>query len=206
VAAFQRAHALDRDNMEIARDLAEYYTEAPSIVGGGIDKAEALANEVAAAHPADAAWIRAGAASHQGRHEEAEREYRTAIRLDHESGTPYLELARMYRSTKQWNSFEHEVSEALRAEHLRPFERYDAAELLLGAGRNLDEAERQLHAYLDGEKTEERAPVFRAHYLLGQILLKKGEPEKAAAEYRSALQLAAKYRPAADALRRLEKQ
>jgi tetratricopeptide (TPR) repeat protein len=205
VAAFQRAHTLDPGNMEIARDLAEYYIEAPAIVGGGIDKAEALADEVASEHPADAAWIRAGAAKQQGHREEAEREYRAAIRLDHDSGTPYLELARLYRSSKQWDLFEHEVSEAMRASQVRPFERYDAAELLLSTGRNLGEAERLLRAYLDGERTEERAPVFRAHFLLGQVLLKKGEREKAAAEYRAALHLAANYHPAADALRHLEK-
>lgn len=205
VGAFLRARQLDRGNMVIARDLAEYYIEAPAVVGGGTDKAEALAKEVAVTHPADAAWMRGGAASHRGHPKEAVRQYRKAIQLDQDSGTPYLELARFYRSTKQWDAFQREVSEALHAGHLRPYERYDAAELMLATGRNLDEAERQLRAYIEGGRTEERAPLFRAHYLLGQVLLKKGDREQAKAEYRAALQLASGYRPAKDALRRLEK-
>ena len=38
-------------------DLAEFYLEAPGIVGGGQDKARAQADQVAKLNPAKAHWI-----------------------------------------------------------------------------------------------------------------------------------------------------
>ena len=47
-AAFERAVALDNKNREALDDLFEYYVEAPPIVGGGLDKAEVVAKQIAA--------------------------------------------------------------------------------------------------------------------------------------------------------------
>lgn len=49
--AFERAVALDGKNREALEDLFEYYVEAPPIVGGGLDKAEAVAKQIAAVDP-----------------------------------------------------------------------------------------------------------------------------------------------------------
>jgi tetratricopeptide (TPR) repeat protein len=203
VAAFTAARTLDRQSMDIARDLAEYYSEAPSIVGGGSDKALALAAELATEHPSDAAWVRALVATHGGEYEQAEREYNEAIRLDHNSASSYLELARYLRGRKLWDRFQQAVERALKSPRIRPADRYDAAELLLKTNRDLPEAAQQMRTYIQSGHTEEGAPVFRAHFLLGEILLKSGDSARAAAEYRTALALASSYRPAADALRRL---
>lgn len=203
VAAFIAAHVLDRQSIPIARDLAEYYSSAPSIVGGGADKALALAAEIAPQHPSDAARVRAMVASNQGRHETAEFQYNEAIRLDHDSATTWLDLARFQRGRKDWTRFDQCIEHAVHSAHIRPADHYDAAELLLRTNRDLPEAERQMRAYIQGH-TEEAAPVFRAHFLLGEILLKSGDAGQAAAEYRAALALASSYRPASEALRRLE--
>jgi tetratricopeptide (TPR) repeat protein len=203
VAAFATARSLDRKNLAIARDLAEYYSTAPAIVGGGSDKALALAAELAPEHPADAAWVRAMVASNQGRYEQAEFQYNEAIRLDHDSAAAWLDLARFLRSRKSWDRFQQCIEHAVRSTRIRPTDRYDAAELLLVTNRDLPEAAHQMRAYIQGH-TEEAAPVFRAHFLLGEILLKNGDASQAAAEYQAALALANSYRPALEALRRVE--
>jgi tetratricopeptide (TPR) repeat protein len=203
VAAFIAAHSLDRKNLAITRDLAEYYASAPAVVGGGSDKALALAAELAPEHPSDAAWIRATVASNEGRYEAAEFQYNEAIRLDHDSAGAWLDLARFVRGRKNYERFQQCVEHAIRSAHIRPTDRYDAAEQLLAANRDLPEAARQMRTYIQG-RTDEAAPAFRAHFLLGEILLKSGDVGEAAAEYRAALALASSYRPASEALRRLE--
>lgn len=50
--AFERAVALDAKNRDALDDLFEYYVEAPAIVGGGLDKAEDVAKQIAAIDPA----------------------------------------------------------------------------------------------------------------------------------------------------------
>lgn len=203
VAAFSSAHGLDRKNLDIARDLAEYYFTAPSVVGGGSDKALALAAELAPEHPSDAAWVRAMVAYHDGRYDQAEREFEESIRLDHYSAGAYLEFARYLRGRKHWDRFQQAVQNAINSAHIRPTDRYDAAELLLVSKRNPSEAEHQMRAYIQSGHTEEKAPLFRAHMLLGDAFVAVGDSNQAATEYRAALALASSYRPAADALRRL---
>ncbi len=205
VAAFTAAHALDRHNVIIARDLAEYYAQAPAIVGGGSDKALALAAEMAPEHPADAAWIRARADANQSRYEKAEQEYGEAISLDHDSASSYIDFARFLYARKHWERFQQTVERAMASASIRPTDRYDAAELLLQAKRNLPLAARQMRNYIQSGRTEEDAPLFRAHFLLGEILLKSGDASQAAAEFNSALALASSYRPAAESLRRLSR-
>jgi tetratricopeptide (TPR) repeat protein len=203
VAAFAAAHNLDRKNLDISRDLAEYYFTAPSVVGGGSDKAMALAAELVLEHPSDAAWVRAMVDYHDGRYDQAEHEFEESIRLGHDSAGAYLEFARYLRGRKQWDRFQGAVQNAIKSTHVRPADRYDAAELLLVSKRNLPEAEQQMRAYIQSGHTEEKAPLFRAHLLLGDALVAAGDSTQAAAEYRAALALASSYRPASDALRRL---
>jgi len=203
VACFKLAHELDRNYMAAARDLAEYYTTAPAIVGGGNDKALALAAEIAPQHPSDAAWMRAMAAASAGHHDEAEREYNESIRLDHDSAASCLELAHYLRGRKSWDRFQQTVERAMQSPRIQPADRYNAAEMLLRTDRSLDQAASLLRAYIHSEHTDEEEPVFRAHFLLGEVLLKMGDRDQAAAEYRAALSLAGNYRPAADALKRL---
>lgn len=203
VAAFTIAHKLDSENMAIARDLAEYYATAPSIVGGGSDKALALANELAAQHPSDAAWVRAMVASDQGQYAQAEEQYAQSIRASHEAASTFLDFARYLRGQKRWDRFQQILDLAIKSAHIQPADRYDIAELLLRTNRNLPEAAKQMRAYIHSGHTEEAAPAFRAHFLLGEILLKSGDSTQAVAEYRASLALASGYRPAADALHRM---
>lgn len=203
VAAFESAHALDRHSLPIVQDLAEYYTTAPSIVGGGNGKALTLAAEIAPEYPWEAALIRAMAAAHEDKYELAEREYAEAIRLSSGSAETQLEFARYLRGRKRWQRFQQTVESALRTPNIRPVDRYNAAEMLFRTSRNLPEATRQMRAYIQGGRHDEDAPLFRAHCLLGDILLKTGDSNQAAAEYRAALALASSYSPATEALRRM---
>ncbi len=107
------------------------------------------------------------------------------------------------RGRKNWERFQQAVEQAVHSTSIQPTDHYDAAELLLITKRNLPLAAQQMRAYIQGGHTEEAAPLFRAHFLLGEILLKSGDAGQAAAEFRAALALASSYRPAAESLRRL---
>ena len=49
--AFERAVQLDPENIQAMNDLGQFYVSAPALIGGGLDKAEALAAEDAATLP-----------------------------------------------------------------------------------------------------------------------------------------------------------
>ena len=81
----------------------------------------------------------------------------------------------------------------------------DAAEILIHAQRNLQEAVELLRSYLSLNKSVEQAPAFKAHYLLGTAVEKLGDKQGAAAEYKSALALAKEFQPAQQALQRISR-
>jgi Tfp pilus assembly protein PilF len=64
-------------------------------------------------------------------------------------------------------------------------------------------ATRLLRRYIASSTTVEESPVFKAHYLLGEVLEKQGDRAAAAEEYRTALSMAHTFARAQDALKRV---
>ena len=81
---------------------------------------------------------------------------------------------------------------------------FDAASLLLRAGRNFPGAIQLFRQYLASNTKEELAPSFLAYYRLGILLEKTGDSAGAAESHRKAMDLARDYAPAGSALRRLQ--
>jgi cytochrome c-type biogenesis protein CcmH/NrfG len=199
--SFQRAVELDPSNVAAHRDLAEYYIEAPGIVGGGRDKARAQAERVAPLDAAAAHWIRARLAEKEQDLAAAEKHYRVAIQASDRNGAQWLDLAGFYRRQERYKEMEEAIERAVTGAARSPEHLLGAAQLLVRAGRKPDAAIQLLRMYLAGQTVAE-APRFVAHYLLGTLLEKKGEREAAVAEYRAALALASGYQPAREALQR----
>ncbi len=200
---FAKAVELRSDNLDAQTDLAEYFIEAPAFLGGGKDKAEAQAQKVAAVDPPTAAWIEARLAEKDGRMQDAENNYKTAIATAKAKAPCWLNLASFYQRQKRYSDMEQAVNKAVAAERSHDDIFYESAELLFKAGRNFPVAAQFVRHYLMSEDKVEMAPTFQAHYLLGSILEKMGDPHAAAVEYRAALSLAKDYEPAQDALKRI---
>lgn len=202
---FERAVALDDSNLAARTDLAEFYLEAPSFMGGGKDKAMQQAtvmkqqNAAAVAH-----WVYARIYDKEGLDGKAESEYRQAIKASGGDAQYWLNLASFYSSRKRYPEMEQAVTSAMHAERHKPVNLFDAASLLLSAGRNFVGATQFLGRYLAGQPSEE-APAFQAHYVLGEIHEKQGDKAAAAEEYRKALALAKDFDEAREALARVER-
>ncbi len=203
VASFEKAVQLDPSDWRARRDLAEFYIEAPGIVGGGKDKARKLADDVSSSDPVTAAWIRASIAAETKNYTEAENQFRSAVAASGNSATMLLELARFYRRSQRWQEFDRAMNEALSARKKSSTDLFDAGEMLVKANRNVALGVESLRKYLQSGETDEYAPAFKAHFLIGQGLEKQNKTGEAQAEYRAALSLASGYRPAQDALRKL---
>jgi tetratricopeptide (TPR) repeat protein len=202
VASFEKSVQLNPSDWHARRDLAEYYVEAPAIVGGGKDKARKLA-DTTANDPATAAWIRAILAMQDKQAGEAEQQFRAAIAASGNSGAMWLELARFYKQQQRWADFDKAMQQALNSQKKSPTDLFDAGEMLVKANRDLPLAVQSLRKYLESGHTDEYGPAFKAHFLIGQGLEKQGKSGEAQGEYRTALSLASSYRPAQDALHKL---
>ena len=201
---FERAVQLDPNAWQARTDLAEFYLEAPGIVGGGKDKARAQADAIAASNPAIAHWVTGRIAEKNKDNAAAEREYRAAIDASQGGAHAWLNLALFYRHTNRID----EMEQALRTMESRPLDRpeslMDGGSIVLRSGHDYALGVRLVRQYLSSATVEE-GPAFKAHYVLGQLLEKQGDSQAAAEQYRAALALAHNFTRAQEALKRVER-
>jgi tetratricopeptide (TPR) repeat protein len=202
---FETAVHLNPKSVDARSDLAEFYLEAPGIIGGGRDKAAQQADSLLPLDPARAHWVNARIAEKKHDFVLAEAEYKQAISASHGGASAWLNLGLFYRHRERWSDMEQALLQVRSAALDRPDALVDAAEILLHAQRNLPEAVQLLRAYLQSDSKVEQAPAFKVHYLLGSAIEKLGDRNAAADEYRSALELAREFQPAQQALQRVSR-
>ncbi len=199
--SFERAVELDGSNVAARSDLAEFYSEAPGIVGGGADKARAQADALLKIAPAKGHWVLGRLAEKNKDNATAEREYQAALDARHGDADGWLEMLIFYRRAGRMNDFDNAIKKLSAAPLSSPEVLVDAAANLLRADRDLAQAAELLKRYLAGKMAED-GPAFKAHTLLGQVYEKQEDKKAAAAEFRAALALASEYRPAREGLKR----
>jgi tetratricopeptide (TPR) repeat protein len=198
----ETAVRLDPDNADACTDLAEYYLEAPSFLGGGRDKAEAQAQQLMHLDAARAYWVAGRLAEKRKDFRTAEGEYRKGIQASNGSGNAWLSLAAFYRHVGRFSEMEEAIQHIRGGAVTKRDVLMDAAEMLVRSGRNSPAAVELLRQYL-ASPTVEEGPAFQAHYLLGTLLEQSGDRQAAAQEYRTALSMVSSYSLAQTALQRV---
>lgn len=201
---FELAVKLDPANAQAHADLAEYYTDAPSIMGGGTDKARDQATQVAKYDEATSRWILAIVAEKDKRYSDAENELRQAITVARNPSQQWMNLASFYRRRSRLDDMQNAISQAVAQPNKSTEIYYNAASELFQAARDLPSAVQYLKKYLASDAMVEDSPAFRAHYLLGQIYEKMGNKAEAMSEYKASLGLASGFAPASKALARVQ--
>lgn len=201
-AEFERAVALDGNNVSARADLAEYYMEAPAFLGGDKNKSRQQADAVAKSDAALATYVNARVDEKQS-NARAEQQYKKAISESGNQSRYWTELAYYYRRAGRMQDMEAAIAQSLVATHETDLPEYDGAYLLLRTGRNFSGAIQMLRRYVASNNISEDGPRFHAYLMLGELLEKQGDRKAAADQYRAALSLASEYRAARDALTRV---
>jgi tetratricopeptide (TPR) repeat protein len=202
-AEFERAVSLSADNLSARADLAEFYTEAPSIMGGDKTKARQLADYVIQRDPVQGHYIRARVAEKQKK-ADAEAEFKAEIAASNLAES-WTDLASYYRRSGRFEEMQAAVDKAAALAAGDSLALFYGARTLFTSGRNFSGAVQMLRSYLASSELSEDGPAFQAHHLLGLLLEKQGDPQAAAKEFRAALALASQYKPAQDALARVSR-
>jgi tetratricopeptide (TPR) repeat protein len=197
--AFERAVQLDPENIEAMSALGEYYVAAPGIVGGGVDKAEALAPRLLALSPAKGHRLLGLIAEKKGDQTTAEKEF-TSAALAGRTPEAYVDLAAFYQRRNQPDKAVAALETSIAVNRTKNAALVDVASLLMTLNRELDVAERVLREYLASGTKSEEAPAFKVHVQLGKLLQKRGDAAGARQEFAAAIALASGYSPARKAL------
>jgi tetratricopeptide (TPR) repeat protein len=197
--AFERAVELDPENIHAMSDLGQFYVAAPSLIGGGLDKAQALAAKMQPHFPSQAHHLLALIAEKRKDNATAEAEFSNAVAAGR---TPeaYVDLGFFYQRHNQSAKMLEALQSAITADHRKGPAIVDAASILTDAHLSPDLAENLLRTYLSSSAKTDDAPAFKVHVQLGDLLAQHGDPAGAHREYAAALALAPNYAPARKAM------
>jgi tetratricopeptide (TPR) repeat protein len=198
-SAFERAVELDGGNIHAMSDLGEFYVSAPGIVGGGLDKAQALAAKMQPRYPAQAHRLLALIAEKKDDMATAEAEFKQAIAVG-KSPDAYIELGHFYRHQRKTDKVLPTLQAGVDADRRRDAALVDAASILTAAHLSPQFAESLLHTYLSSPAKSDEAPAFKVHLQLGKLLAQRGDSAGAHREYAAAAALAPNYAPAHKAM------
>ncbi len=199
-ASFARAVDLNPNNVAALNDLGEYYVAAPSIVGGGNDKARALAARIMPHFPAAAHRLLARSAEAQNDLATAESQFKQAVAVQQASDA-WIDLAQFYENHGRGDEALAAVKSGIAADRAHDAALVDAASILTAAHRAPDLAERCLRDYLASRATSDAAPVFKVHLQLSRLLTARGDTAGAHKEIDTATALAPAFTRSARSVR-----
>jgi Flp pilus assembly protein TadD len=167
---FEKAVALDPHNHEAMNDLFDYYLNAPGFLGGGADKAEAIARRIAEDRPAEYHYAEAQIADRKKEYSVAEDHLRRAMEIaPHEVGRA-IDLARYLARHGRVKESDAVYSQAEKVAPNDPRVAFERARSYIENRRNLDQARKLLRQYLDSEITPEDPPKHAAEELLQRTM------------------------------------
>jgi tetratricopeptide (TPR) repeat protein len=167
--SFERAVELNPRNLEAASDLFEYYLEAPGIMGGGLGKADALANRIKDVNPAEYHYMLARIAEKREQFRTAEEQLRQAIEFAPRQAGRIIDLAKFLAKRGRYQESEETFQRAETVAPGSPRLLYERANLYVRTGRNLDTARTLLKQYLEAPLTPDDPPRRDAERLLKRI-------------------------------------
>lgn len=196
-AEFQRAVQLDPRNVAALSDLGEFDVDAPAIVGGGINRAQALVPQLEAVNSAAAFTLRAHIAESQRDYASAESDFKAAIARSPQPPSAWMDLASFYRRRGRIDDMVSAVHTGASLDRRHGAALVDGASNLMLAHREPQTAIAWLREYLRSSAQSEDAPVFVVRAKLAELLASEGD-NAGAQEQRAAVHaIASGYRIAA---------
>jgi len=202
---FDKAAQLDPTSIDARHGLIQFYSQAPGVMGGSMDKAKEQAREIIKLSAWRGHYELASLLEREKDVANAEKEYAAAVAAAPDTTLPYQYLGSFYRRQKRWD-------DAIKTYETALQHRPDAKGLLLNiaytinqSGQNLERGERETRAWLASAPADApKVNVATAHYLLGQFAEKAGKKDVARAEYQQSLAVVPTHADAKKALEALK--
>jgi Flp pilus assembly protein TadD len=167
--SFEKAIELDPHNSEAVNDLFEYYVEAPSFIGGGLDKAAALVERIAEHDAAEGNYAQARMAEKRKEYSRAESHLRRAMELAPRQVGRVIDLAKFLAKHGDFEESEKTFQAAEKIAPGAPRLMFARASAYIHAKRNIETAKSLLQKYLTARLTPDDPPREEARKLLQEV-------------------------------------
>jgi tetratricopeptide (TPR) repeat protein len=166
--AFERAVELDPKNSDALADLFDYYLNAPGFMGGGFEKAMAVAEKTAAIDPPEGFFEKAKLAQKRKEYRAAEAHLRQAIAAAPREVGHLVSLAKFLANQGRTQESDQVFLAAQELNPNAPSVWYARADVLVKQNRDLEEARGLLQKYMRASITPDYPPKQEALRLLKQ--------------------------------------
>ena len=198
--AFEQAVKLDPALIDARSSLIEFYLQAPSAIGGGVDKARAQATAIGKYDRSRGLMAQGRIAMHEKKPGEALKAYEQAQALKPDDVGLKLSLIMGYQQAKRWKDAYAMASQWTVSEPKKATSWYQIGRIAAESGQYLAEGEAALRSYLKLAREPADPEPKHARYRLGQVLAKAGRKDEARAELQAALRIDPKFKEAKEAL------
>ncbi len=165
---FERAAHLNPNNLEAQSDLFEYYLEAPGFLGGGFDKASAVAEQISRINKIEGYWAQAKLAEKHKEFHTAEAHLKQAIAAAPRQVGRLIDLAKLYLKQGKIQEADQSIAQAEEIAPNSPRLMFAKAELYVKSKRNLSVARELLKRYMSLTLTPDDPSRADAEKLLKQ--------------------------------------
>lgn len=202
---FDKAAQLDPTSIDARHGLIQFYSQAPGVMGGSMDKAKEQAREIGKLSAWRGHYEMAQLLERDKNVAEAEKELAAAVTAAPDSTEPYLYLGSFYRRQKRWDDAVKTYDAGIQRRPDATGFHLNVAYTLNQAGQHLERGEQETRTWLaNAPATASKLNQATAHYLLGQFAEKAGKKDVAKTEYQQALAIIPTHSDAKRALEQLK--
>jgi tetratricopeptide (TPR) repeat protein len=185
---FDKAAQLDPTSIDARHGLFQFYSQAPGVMGGSMDKAREQAHEIEKLNPMRGHLEIANLFMREKDTVSAEREFKAAVAAAPDSVNASLTLAAYYANQKRWSDAFAIYDRLLKEKPADVTVHFQYGRAAAIAGENMERGANELKYYLaNAPKDAPIVTVAAAHWRLGMIAEKLGKKDLARTEYQSAL-------------------
>jgi tetratricopeptide (TPR) repeat protein len=205
-AELEKAIELDPVNLEARQDIAIMFRALPGFLGGSNAKAAEQIAFIGRHDPALAAQLDGDFLAADKKYDAALTAYNESARLNPRPMI-YVRISLVHQQRKEWENAFAALARALAFDPNHPLALYQVGRTAALSGQQLDRGEKSLRTYIAMPVREEleNPSLAAAHFRLGNILEKKGNPPAAREEYETALRIDPKQKLAREALTKMKK-
>jgi tetratricopeptide (TPR) repeat protein len=200
--AWEHAIKLDSKNLDARSSLIQYYLQAPGFMGGSVEKAIEVANQIKKIKPAEGYRQMGNVYMHEKKTAEAEKEFIEMAKVD---PTYAGGLANFYVGQKQFDKAFSMFEDELKKNPENFVAMYQMGKTSAVSGQRLDRGEECLKKYFSYSPKQNEPSHAGANMRLAQIKEKRGQKAEARKLFETALKLDGNLKEAKEGLERVSK-
>jgi tetratricopeptide (TPR) repeat protein len=166
---FEKAVEIDPSNQEAVNDLFDFYVQAPGFLGGGMDKAEAVAQHIGRLNAAEGHYAQAQLDDKRKQFDQEEEQLRRAAELAPREVGRLIDVAKYLARRGRIKDSDAVFEQAAQIAPDKPQLLFARAETYINHGHRLEDARTLLDRYLRSPLTPDDPPRSQALSLLRKI-------------------------------------